>query len=150
MIFRTLVLSIFALTFSAVNADISPLPATATVYEDAEQGNTNGWGVYDNTPAGAAIANISDVDKDSNVIELLGESTKNGYRLGHNNANHANAWGETNSTIISWDSKFSESMVVYIPVETTDGFRYLYYTARNSDLGINANPTYIHHGIGGR
>ncbi len=58
------------------------------------------------------------------------------------------AWDDTTFKVITWDSKFSESMVVYVPVQTTNGFRYLYYTARNSDLGINANPTYVHHGLG--
>ncbi len=42
--------------------------------------------------------------------------------------------------------KYSENFVVYIVVQTTDGFRYIYYTAADHDnLG---DDKYIHHGLG--
>ena len=41
---------------------------------------------------------------------------------------------------------YTEAFVVYIPVQTKNGFRYLYYTAADSDL--LGDSTYIHHGLG--
>ncbi len=126
-----------------------PPPAPAKIiYENAEDGNTAGWGVYDKKPAGATISNVFDTDKNNNVIELSGSATKNGYRLGHNNVRNPKAWGNTDHKTISWDSKYNESFVVYIGVQTTSGFRYLYYTPSNSDRGISSNSKYIHHGLG--
>ena len=53
---------------------------SATVYEDAENGNVDKWQVYDNTPAGASIMNVVDEEK-GNVIEFLGDGSENGYRI---------------------------------------------------------------------
>ena len=50
-------------------------------YEDAEDGSTDRWYVYDNTPSGAQINNVYDSDRQSHVIELSGSGTDNGYRL---------------------------------------------------------------------
>jgi hypothetical protein len=45
--------------------------AAAWVLEDAEDGDTEGWSVSDNTPEGAAVSNIYDEDKQSRVIKLV-------------------------------------------------------------------------------
>ena len=52
----------------------------STIYEDAEDGLTSRWMVYDSIPAGAVIANTYDADRQSNVISLTGTGTLNGYR----------------------------------------------------------------------
>ena len=126
-----------------------------TTYEDAEDGDTEGWGVYDRRKEGdagnivATISNVLDTEKNSKVIEFKGNSTQSGYRYGHNNATHTNAWGDTQYKVISWEMKFDESMVVYIPVQTTLGFRYLYYTSSYEDRGIHPTSSYyIHNGLG--
>lgn len=122
--------------------------ASSTVYEDAESGDTVGWEIYDNVPIGALIVNTFDATKNSRVISFSGDGKQNGYRLGHQNANNSNAWGNTNQTVISWDSKFSDNTIIYIPVETTHGPRFLYYTPTLTDRGIYANDSrFIHHGI---
>ena len=38
----------------------------------------------------------------------------------------------------------------YIRMNTTDGYRYLYYTPTNHNYGVSSydNPHYIHHGLG--
>ena len=42
--------------------------------------------------------------------------------------------------------RYSEPFVVYIAVQTKNGFRYIYYTsAATSALG---DSTYVHHGLG--
>jgi len=122
---------------------------SVSYYEDAQDGTTVGWRVYDNTPSGAKVLNVYDQDKESRVIELydtLYQSTQNGYILGAQSG--ANAWNNTTERIIEWNMKFNENYVVYISVQTTKGHRYLYYTASNSDLGVHSNGTYIHHGLG--
>ncbi|MBU0664799.1 MAG: hypothetical protein KJ990_09690 [Proteobacteria bacterium] len=42
--------------------------------------------------------------------------------------------------------KYSETFVVYVAVQTKNGFRYLYYTPTATD-GLGTD-TYIHHGLG--
>jgi hypothetical protein len=69
MAYRTLVLSILALTFSAVNADVSP------VYENIEQDYTADLKVDDNIPEETGITDVADEDKNSKVIEFSSEQT---------------------------------------------------------------------------
>jgi len=117
-------------------------PST-TVYEDAEDLNTAGWNIYDGDPAGASISNIEDPTSHSRVIKLDGEGVENGYRL--RNPDGSN-WNNTQQSIFGWSMKFTEKFIVYVQVQTTDGLRYLYYTASDHDnLGAG---TYIHHGLG--
>ncbi|MFH0783492.1 MAG: hypothetical protein V2B20_16280 [Pseudomonadota bacterium] len=117
--------------------------ANMAVYEDAEDGNTLGWDVYDNDPAGATVTNIYDEQRASRVIEFTGVGTANGYRLRNPDGTY---WNDAKMQTISWSMRFSESFVVYIAVQTKNGFRYIYYTpSATSNLG---NDTYIHYGLG--
>ena len=52
-----------------------------TTYEDAADGSTKGWDIYDTSPGGASIKNVYDSDRQSRVIQLSGSGTENGYRL---------------------------------------------------------------------
>ena len=120
----------------------SSLPLS-TVYEDAENGDTAGWTVYDLDPAGASIINAVDITRGGRIIELTGSGTSNGYML----RNPDNTWWYNDvHKSIEWSMNYRENFVVYIAVQTSDGFRYLYYTAADHDtLG---SDTYIHHGLG--
>jgi len=113
---------------------------TKVMYEDAEDGNTNSWNVYDRTPAGATFSNVFDADKGSQVIKLQGSATQNGYKLGGN-------WKNSERKSIQWKMKYDESYVVYISVTTSKGHRYIYYTADEGDRGF-VGLKYIHHGLG--
>ena len=116
---------------------------TSLVYEDAEDGTTDGWTVYDNDPAGATITNVEDTERNSRVIEFSGSGTSNGYRF-HNV--DGSWWHNGAHKNISWAMRYSENFVIYVAVQTTDGFRYIYYTQADYDnLG---DDTYIHHGLG--
>ncbi len=117
------------------------------VYEDAEDADTVGWSVYDNTPAGAAVANELDVDSNSRVISLSGSGRQNGYKIG-NWSGQAGAWAELNRKTASWDIKYSEPYSFYFTVSTTKGERYLYYSSASNNRGIIGGGTYIHHGLG--
>ena len=115
------------------------------MYEDAEDGDTFGWQVYDKSPLGATITNVFDAEKNSKVIELSGGDMENGYIVGNWNG-RPNAWAELDRKTLTWDMKFSGGYGFFITVETTKGHRYLYYDATNKNRGI-INGEYIHHGL---
>ena len=115
----------------------------AIVYEDAENDDIAGWDIYDNDPAGATITNIPDAQKGGRVIQFTGSTTANGYRL--RNADGSD-WNDTTYKVLEWSMSYNEPFVVYVPIHTKDGFRYLYYTSVDSDSLGNSN--YIHHGLG--
>ena len=143
---------------------VFPFISSATLYEDAEDGDTSGnvppnvrgWFVYDNTPAGSVISNVYDADKGSRVIQFVGPgNTSNGYMLGDWYPNSAGSWNNTTEFNVHWCSKYSTNFVVYMRVYTTlphptSGSlqRYVYYTAVDEDYGLSSNKIYIHHGLG--
>ncbi len=127
---------------------IITVEVNGTLYEDAEDGNTDGWRVYDKNPTGATIANVFDNEKNSHVIKLSGDKTKNGFVLGEFNKNKDGAWKNDKEFVINWSMKFSENYVIYVRVETTDNqYRYLIYQPRNSDLGLRSND-HVYIGLG--
>lgn len=136
----------------------------ATLYEDAEDGDTSGnvppnvkgWFVYDNTPAGSVISNVYDADKNSRVIQFTGPgNTNNGYMLGDWYPTSPGTWNNTSEFNVHWCSRYSGNFVVYMRVytaktnsATSSLQRYIYYTAEDSDTGLSGNGRYIHHGLG--
>ncbi len=128
-----------------VNVVSDGQPTIGTVYEDAEDGNTDGWSVYDNDPVGATISNVYDGDKQSQVIKLSGDGLNTGCMLGDAWGNYG-TWNNTQEKIIKWSMNYSEDFVIYISAQTQNGHRYLYYTASNIDWGLGGE--YIHHGLG--
>jgi N,N-dimethylformamidase beta subunit-like, C-terminal/Putative Ig domain/D-glucuronyl C5-epimerase, beta-sandwich domain len=113
------------------------------IYEDAQDGTVLGWTIYDGDPPGATINNVFDQDKGSQVIELSGTGTSNGFRL--NQADGSN-WQNNGYHILEWSMLFSESYILYVDVQTSAGHRYLQYTASDSDtLGTGE---IVHHGLG--
>ncbi len=120
---------------------ISPLEDFGTLYEDAENENTDGWSVADNTPEGATITNVYDSDKKSRVIQFDGDGSKNMYQLG-------GAWNNHNDKIIKWSMKYDEDFYIYVQIKTTKGNRTLVYTPYDSGSGIRAGSQEISHGVG--
>jgi len=114
-----------------------------TILEDAEDGLTTGWSIYDSTPAGASISNVS--DSGSRAISFAGSGTSNGYVLGGTNS--SNGFNIQDSTTLSWRMRAAESYVVYIAMDTTDGFRYLTYSDSNN-LTPSGSSTYVNVGLG--
>lgn len=119
------------------------LMAADTVFEDAQDGTTAGWDVYDADPAGAVIRNVFDANLGSQVVEVAGGGTANGYRLRNPDLSD---WNHTGQTAVEWKMNFSESFNVYVVVDTTAGQRYLYYT--NVEADYLGDSGYIHHGLG--
>jgi len=122
---------------------VSSLLYSDTMYEDAEDGATTGWRVYDNTPAGAVINNINTFGSHGRVISFDGDHRHNGYILGANAG--AEAWNSTDKNI-RWSMNFNEDYTVYISVATTLGRRYITYTSRDYNKGKNGS--YIGIGLG--
>lgn len=117
--------------------------APPTVYEDAEQINTEGWFVYTGDPGTAAISNVLDAERGSQAIELNGNGQGHGYAFyGANGL----PWQNDRQFIVEWSMKYSEFFTVYVEVLTTAGRRYLQYTPVDYDnLGTGS---LVHHGVG--
>ena len=116
---------------------------SVTVYEDAEDGNIEGWSVYDPTPSGAVIRNVYDEERKSRVIEFRGHGTDNGYWLRNKDGSY---WNNTKEFTIEWSMKYSENFVVYVLINTNKGTKYLRYDPVDSnELG---DGSYIKYGIG--
>ncbi len=115
-----------------------------TVYEDAEDLDTAGWDIYDATPAGATVENVSDPEREGRVIQLSGSGIHNGFRLRRSDGA---PWNMASHSLLSWDMKFTGEFTFYVSVDTTAGHRYLQYDSRNDDQ-LKVDASYIHHGLG--
>ena len=114
------------------------------LYEDAEDGQVDGWYVYDSSPSGSSIANVYDAIRKSSVIELDGSGTSNGFRLRNEDGSK---WNNSAHFIIQWSMKYSEQFYIFVDLETTAGHRYLMYRPLDKD-GLGSGE-YIGYGIGG-
>jgi len=100
---------------------ISTYSYSDTLYENASDGNTKGWRIYDKSPSGAKIENIKDSQR-GRVIRFTGTALKNGVDfLG---------WHDKNS-MIQWKMKSNQWGAFYVVIQTSKGFRYLTYTSRD-------------------
>ncbi len=113
-------------------------------YEDAEDGNTEGWSIFADDPEGATIRNVLDSERQGLVIELNGTGLSNGYMLGARTGD--DAWDETDKKVLRWSMNYAESFTIYISTETTLGRRYFTYTPRDDDRGMSGE--YILLGLG--
>ncbi len=121
----------------------SALPQNSIAYENAQDGSTDRWTIYDNVPAGAQITNIYDSERQNNVIQFSGAGADNGYRLTNSDGSY---WNNTSHFIIKWDMKYSEPFTVYIDLDTSAGRRYLQYRpVNNNSLG---DAEYVLYGLG--
>ncbi len=123
-------------------------------YEDAENGDTNGWSVYDTDPAGATIKNVQDddksafdaangVDEGSRVIQLSGDAQNNGYQFG-------GTWDNTKDKIIKWSMKVNNDFTVFVHVTTAEGDRHFTYEPVDGDKGFDGrdDKVYTFYGLG--
>jgi len=130
----------YTVTYSVTDSDGNTASASRTVivsdpgadilYEDAEDGNTDGWSVFDNNPAGATITNLYDTDKESYVIDLSGSGLDNMYILRKADGSY---WGNRTNEIIEWTMKYNEPFEIDIKAETLQGTRHFIYTNAASD-----------------
>lgn len=109
------------------------------IYEDAEDGNIDGWRVFSNTSGRAKIENIFDETKSSRVISFSGSGKADGYSLG-------GTWNDYDSRYFKWSMNFNEDYTIYISIQTTNGRRFLTYTPRDENRGKKGD--YILIGLG--
>jgi hypothetical protein len=111
--------------------------------------NPTAWSIYDSTPAGATIASVYDSTKGSDVIELSGDGENNGFVIGYS-FKDGSTWTDTVNKTIKWSMKFNGNYKIYVRLSTPNGYRYLYYTATDTNNGISNydKPHYIHNGLG--
>jgi len=114
------------------------------VYEDAEDGNIQGWSIFSNSSGEASIHNVYDNNAASRVISLEGVGRGDGYMLGRRRGE--GAWQDTLHTKIAWRMCYTESFTIYIALETRKGRRYLTYSNRDDDRGLRGS--YIGIGLG--
>ncbi len=117
-------------------------PKDDIVYENGEEGISK-WHIYDNTPAGATISNVTDNSK-GRVIAFNGNGFENGYEIGARRGE--GKWNNINHKAISFTINFSEYYTIYIAVDTTNGVRYLTYEPRDKNRGVI--NSYIRFGVG--
>jgi len=121
----------------------NPISIPPTIYFNAENGLNTGWDIYDDSHTGASLINIYDEMRQSRVVQLIGSSTIDGFRLsGPENT----PWRNENQTVLEWSLQYTEHFIVYVDLDTTAGHRYLYYSpADYSDFGTGE---YVRIGLG--
>jgi hypothetical protein len=117
-------------------------PVSQSMLEDAEDGDTTGWFIYDEKAnGGAALSNVFDSDKNSQVIELAGNSSS-GYKL---------SFDDSTNFIARWSMKTatSDGHTIYWHVKTSGAVIYLEYRS-DKPLGchFNSKSTYAICGLG--
>ncbi|MGQ7846301.1 DUF1800 family protein [Granulosicoccus sp. 3-233] len=133
------------LATEAVNQTVLP-PVSSVVDATAEDGSTAGWKIFDNSPAGATIAVVSDELSGSLVYETTGAGRSNGYQLG--GLDTVDGWNNQSEFQLDWDMRVSENYQVYVRVDTANGWRYLVYSNSNSDSLLASNGRNIGFGLG--
>jgi len=112
------------------------------MHENANDGDTDGWYIYDKWPSGAKIENINDPQR-GRVIKFTGTKLKNGVNL--------LGW-EIPNNLIQWKMKSDQWGAFYVVIQTNNGFRYLTYTSREPNdpkNGIDPKKKYkIRFGLG--
>ncbi len=119
------------------------IPSYRLTYEDAEDGTTDRWYIYDDSPEGAEISTVFDDDRQSYVIQFLGSGADNGYRLTENDGSRLH---NSNQFVIQWSMKYSEIFSVYLDLDTTAGQRYLQY--RPYEYNNLGDEQYVKYGLG--
>ena len=114
-----------SLSVKTKKREIPDQDSKSTLYEDAEDGKTDGWVVYDSYPFGAKVENVYDEERGSRVIKLSGAGIANGYWL---KSIDGKRWANDSQFIFKMDMKFDDDFVLYIEVLTNEGRKYLTYT----------------------
>ena len=99
-----------------------------------------GWEVYDNDPKGAVVRPLNDLEK-GEVVELSGESLKNGYRYSGKNGT---LYESTGKPFVKWEMYFREIFDLMLAVESDGVVRYIHYVSMPADYNrIKDNELYI-------
>lgn len=116
------------------------------VYEDAEDGVTDGWKKTGLGDGNATIDNVFDADRNSNVLEFrVADPNKNTFMLGQY-PGIAGAWNNSINRRLTWSAKFSEPFAFYVILKMLNGeVKYLKYESTDAS-GLHGSK--ILHGLG--
>ena len=125
--------------------------SATTVYEDGEDGTTEGW-VIRNNSSNNPFANIYSNSQESRVIHLDGGSRMLGGFPGT-----SSAWNNRAEKTITWKMNVYDRYTIYVLVNTTHGLRYLFYNDLPQRINFhngtmvdeNGRRIGILHGLGG-
>ena len=109
------------------------------ILEDAENGDAVGWDIYSAAVPGTITNEVDPDDATNRVIRLTGDDFDTGFR-------YTFAAVDTAKFKLQWRMKFGCPFVIYIPCQTTLGFRYLYYSPHT--YTSYAAGSYIRHSLG--
>ncbi len=119
-----------------------------TVYEDAEDGDSQGWTIYDPRSGAASYANVFDDERQSRVIELVpggNNPIADGFML---QTADGTFWNNREEFVAEWSMNFeSPRFYVYVDVETTGGQRYITYTEATTNRP-DTTQKYVYIGLG--
>lgn len=102
-----------------------------------------GWEVYDADPKGAVVKSVNDLEK-GEVVELSGESLKNGYRY---SGKGGSLYESNGKPFVKWEMNFGEIFDVMLAIESDGVVRYIHYVSMPTEYNrIKDNELYI--GIG--
>jgi len=104
------------------------------------------WRVVDNNPGGASLSAVQDSVLGESVIQTNGAGRSNAYMVGDYYS--SSGWNNQNEFTFSWRMRTAEKYNVSVRVQTSLGYRYLYYNQSNSDSLLRASGNSIHHGLG--
>ena len=96
--------------------------ASSQVVEDAEDGSTDGWRIYDSSPVGALIENVA--GDTSQAIRFTSTGTLNGFIVGSTNGTGLNI---QNRYVASWRMRAEQNFIIYFAANTSAGLRYIRY-----------------------
>jgi len=136
----------YALSDEDIQALCPAPPVSEVVLEDAEDGNTDDWSIYENRGGDAAVSTVFDDGLNSQVLEFNG-SNWGAYKL---SMADGSSFGNTTNTIAQWRMKKTEGYyhAIYWRVKTSGSVIYLAYRDHVS-LGchLNDNQEYVTCGI---
>ena len=114
--------------------DFTLAEADITSYLNAAD-NIDNFSIYDNSPP-ANISSFFDSEKQTNVIQLAGAATANGYEL--TGASGA-SWNNSSQFNLSVDLKYNENLAIAISVDTNQGHRWIKYAIGESAPTISGS-----------
>lgn len=114
----------------------------AVVYEDGEDGTTNGWSLYYPNWVYGTMENVDDDAEHGKVIKLT--QTVNGstyYRLRKDDQTE---WKNNVSKIFRWDMKTTDETLIYMYLTTNKGSRRVVYSFNLDYASYNTTDAVIH------
>ena len=118
------------------------------VYEDAEDGTTNGWSISANQSGGASLGNVFDDERESVVIELTqgnaADPLLDAFVL---RDEYEGDWDNTDQFVAEWSMNATTDFRVYFYVVTTGGGRIIYYSPAPNP-SHHGNERFIHIALG--